>query len=201
MPGFKLWTTNELLTSSDVNGYLMRQAIAICTSGTRPSSPVEGQHIYETDNNAMQKYNGSAWEPVGASRNSFTPTLGAATTPPTMGTGAVRNSYYSLVPGPYCVYTFHILFGSSGVSAGSGNYNVSLPISPAAPYATGNTALGTCLLADQSTGFFKVGTLFLASGSSTLGLIVESTTIVSNSAPWTWAAGDYITGSIAYPVS
>lgn len=33
----------------------------ICTSSTRPASPVEGQLIYETDTNLLYVYTGSAW--------------------------------------------------------------------------------------------------------------------------------------------
>ena len=33
----------------------------VCTSSTRPTSPYEGQAIYETDTDKMLVYNGSAW--------------------------------------------------------------------------------------------------------------------------------------------
>lgn len=33
----------------------------VCTSTTRPASPYAGQFIYQTDNNQMLVYNGSAW--------------------------------------------------------------------------------------------------------------------------------------------
>lgn len=36
-------------------------AIGICTSSTRPSSPFEGQRIYETDTDKMYRWTGSAW--------------------------------------------------------------------------------------------------------------------------------------------
>jgi hypothetical protein len=39
--------------------------IYICTSTTRPSSPFEGQHIYETDTDADYKYDGSDWVELG----------------------------------------------------------------------------------------------------------------------------------------
>jgi len=37
----------------------------VCTSSTRPSSPVQGQLIFETDTGYVRKYNGSAWTTVG----------------------------------------------------------------------------------------------------------------------------------------
>lgn len=37
----------------------------VCTSTTRPSSPVQGQLIFETDTGLTRKYTGSAWQTVG----------------------------------------------------------------------------------------------------------------------------------------
>jgi hypothetical protein len=196
----KLWAPEELFTAVDVNTYLAKQVIVICTSGSRPSSPAEGWHVYETDTDAIAKYNGSGWEYVSSSRKAFTPTLGASTTPPTLGTGNLRNGWYCFQPGPSVFFTWHILFGSSGVSAGSGTYNISLPVTPAAPYAAGDVAVGSCIMADQSSSLFRTGIPYIASGSSTLAIIGEGSAIVSNAAPWTWAAGDYIAGSVTYPI-
>lgn len=39
--------------------------IVICTSGTRPLTPIEGQVIYETDTDLIYSYNGSAWKLLG----------------------------------------------------------------------------------------------------------------------------------------
>jgi len=50
----------EVLTSSDVNTYLMRQAFIVCTSATRPP-PVTGMHIWETDTQRSYVYDGGAW--------------------------------------------------------------------------------------------------------------------------------------------
>jgi hypothetical protein len=62
---FKDFNAGEVLTASDVDTYLMSQVIIRCTSGTRPASPAEGWHIYETDTNRLMVYNGSAWIPQG----------------------------------------------------------------------------------------------------------------------------------------
>lgn len=47
--GYKAWSTGDVLTAADVNGYLMKQAVISCTSGTRPASPPDGMMTYETD--------------------------------------------------------------------------------------------------------------------------------------------------------
>lgn len=39
----------------------------VCTSTTRPSSPFEGQAIYETDTDLTYIYNGSSWQQTGGS--------------------------------------------------------------------------------------------------------------------------------------
>lgn len=39
--------------------------ITICTSATRPSSPIEGTVIYQTDTDSLYTYNGSTWIAVG----------------------------------------------------------------------------------------------------------------------------------------
>ena len=58
---FKTFSTGEVLTSSDVNAYLMSQTVARVTSGTRPSSPVDGQRIWETDTGREMIYSGGSW--------------------------------------------------------------------------------------------------------------------------------------------
>lgn len=59
--GFKTFVAGEVLTASDVNTYLMKQVVIVCTSGTRPSSPNEGMTIYETDTDKVMIYDGSGW--------------------------------------------------------------------------------------------------------------------------------------------
>lgn len=85
---FKTFTIGETLTASDVNTYLMKQAVIACTSGTRPSSPVEGMRIAETDTDREYVYSGSAWVLVSAYNTaSTTLTMDAAFT-------ATRNQVY-----------------------------------------------------------------------------------------------------------
>ena len=38
--------------------------IIVCTSSTRPGSPVDGQHIYETNTDKTLSWDGTAWNPV-----------------------------------------------------------------------------------------------------------------------------------------
>jgi hypothetical protein len=58
------------LPAASLNTYLMKQAVIVCTAGTRPASPIEGMTIYETDTDGYLLYNGTAWlrtTPISAS--------------------------------------------------------------------------------------------------------------------------------------
>lgn len=58
---FKTFVALDPFLASEANTYLMKQAVIVCTSGTRPGSPVEGMVIYETDTDRILVYNGAAW--------------------------------------------------------------------------------------------------------------------------------------------
>lgn len=63
MPQHKTWTAGEVLTAANLNDYLMNQAVIVCASSAdRPSSPIEGMLIYESDVNRFMYYTGSSWK-------------------------------------------------------------------------------------------------------------------------------------------
>ena len=67
--GFKTFTTGEVLTSADVNGYLMQGILVFASEAARNSaitSPQEGQFAFTKDNNSLWYYTGSAWVASGA---------------------------------------------------------------------------------------------------------------------------------------
>lgn len=57
----KTFVDGVALPASDLNTYLMKQSVIVCTAATHPSSPPTGMTIYETDNNALLTYNSAAW--------------------------------------------------------------------------------------------------------------------------------------------
>jgi hypothetical protein len=62
--GFKTFTTGEVLTAADTNGYLMQGVLVFATSVARDAaitSPQEGQFAYLKDTNVTTYYTGSAW--------------------------------------------------------------------------------------------------------------------------------------------
>jgi hypothetical protein len=67
--GFKTFTTGEVLTAADVNGYLMQGVLVFATEAARNSAitaPQEGQFAFTKDTNSLWYYSGSAWVASGA---------------------------------------------------------------------------------------------------------------------------------------
>jgi hypothetical protein len=68
--GFKTFTTGEVLTASDTNGYLMQGVLVFADAAARTAaitSPQEGQMSYLKDTDSVESYSGSAWVAVGGS--------------------------------------------------------------------------------------------------------------------------------------
>ena len=69
--GWKDFSTGDVLTAADMDGYVMAQIIAVFADATARdaaiTSPQEGQHCFLKDTNSFMFYNGSSWEasPVG----------------------------------------------------------------------------------------------------------------------------------------
>jgi hypothetical protein len=62
--GFKTFTTGEVLTSADVNGYLMQGVLVFADAAARDAaitSPQEGQFAYLKDTDVTTYYTSSAW--------------------------------------------------------------------------------------------------------------------------------------------
>ena len=93
--GFKTFTTGEVLTAADTNGYLMQGVLVFASSAARASaitSPQEGQYSFLKDTDALEFYNGTAW--VGAPVGDITEVNTAVTSGLTGGavSGAVNLS-------------------------------------------------------------------------------------------------------------
>lgn len=66
--GFKTFTTGEVLSAGDTNGYLMQGINVFANATARDAaitSPQEGQACYLKDTDAVMTYSGSAWVAVG----------------------------------------------------------------------------------------------------------------------------------------
>jgi hypothetical protein len=73
--GFKTFTTGEVLSAGDVNGYLMQGILVFASAAARDAaitSPQEGQYAYLKDTNATTYYTGSAWTSASAASGALT---------------------------------------------------------------------------------------------------------------------------------
>lgn len=198
---FKVFTNGAILADTDLNDYLMKQTVIVCTSGTRPSSPVEGMTIYETDTDRYASWNGSAWLTYAqTSTATFNPSLTAATTNPTLGTGGLAEGRYTLWGGKFCHFSGTVQFGTSGANAGSGQYFLSLPFSTSNQIANGVRHIGTIAARDSSPVALFTGVCYAASNAATMSFMINNA-LVNNAAPITWAANDYISFSITYEIN
>jgi len=78
--GFKTFLTGDVLTASDVNGYLMQGILVFATEAARNSaitSPQEGQFAFTKDTNSLWYYDGSAYVASGATGDIEGVTAGA----------------------------------------------------------------------------------------------------------------------------
>jgi hypothetical protein len=94
--GFKTFTTGEVLTAGDVNGYLMQGVLVFASAAARNSaitSPQEGQFAFTKDTNGLWYYDGAAWVASGATGDIEGVTAGVGISGGgTSGTVTVTNS-------------------------------------------------------------------------------------------------------------
>ena len=94
--GFKTFTTGEVLTAADTNGYLMQGVLVFATAAARNAaitSPQEGQFAFTKDTNGLWYYDGAAWVASGATGDIEGVTAGVGISGGgTSGTVTVTNS-------------------------------------------------------------------------------------------------------------
>lgn len=129
----------------------------------------------------------------------FTPTLGADTTPPNLGTGPTQTGRYYKI-GRTVVGNIIFYFGTSP-TAGLGSYRFNLPVTSINPVAD-HISIGSGYLYDTSASFLRIFSLFIPTGSTTYayGLLdnPSGTSFISNSVPWVWAVGDRLVFNFTY---
>lgn len=94
--GFKTFTTGEVLTAGDVNGYLMQGINVFASNAARDAAitaPAEGQFAFTKDTNSLWYYDGAAWVASGAAGDIEGVTAGVGISGGgTSGTVTVTNS-------------------------------------------------------------------------------------------------------------
>jgi len=165
--GFKTFTTGEVLTAADTNGYLMQGVLVFASSAARASaitSPQEGQYSYLKDTDALEYYSGSAW--VGAPVGDITAVTTAAGSGLSGGatSGAVALSLSSSYSSKTSAYTF----------VAGDEYNI---------FSMNNAATQQFNIPTDATYNFAVGTEFnvfwiTGVGQPTIGATTPGTTTV-----------------------
>ena len=132
--GFKTFTTGEVLTAGDVNGYLMQGVLVFASAAARNSaitSPQEGQFAYTKDTNSLWYYDGAAWVASGATGDIEGVTAGVGISGGgTSGTITVTNDMATTITAA----------GDIVVGTGSGTYD-NLPIGTTAQVLTADTTV------------------------------------------------------------
>lgn len=201
---FKTFVAGTEGLASDVNTYLMNQAIATFSStGARNSAitaPVEGQVAYISNTDIYTYYDGAAWQNlVWANWIAYTPTF----TNLTQGTGSTTSAYYTVV-GKTVMVQVYVTMGTTPTVGGQ--FSISLPIDIASSNRSGT--IGTCLMRDAGGALSYLGSVF-ATGSApsvarmqTIGTAGATATLSSQTAtnPFTWNAnaGNYFSFTIIY---
>jgi hypothetical protein len=156
--GFKTFTTGEVLTAGDVNGYLMQGVLVFASAAARNAaitSPQEGQFAFTKDTNGLWYYDGAAWVASGATGDIEGVTAGVGITGGgTSGTVTITNDMATTITAS----------GDIVVGTGSGTYD-NLPI--------GTT--GQLLTADTTVSPYKVKWATPAAASSGLTYITKQT--------------------------
>lgn len=185
--------TNANITDARVRAYALG-GIITCTSSTRPSNPIAGDTVYETDTNKVRTYNGSSWFTVAQSSfkgawQSHSPLW----TNLTISNGTHDHTYYQ--DGPLVHARGSIQFGS-GTSI-SGSVLLGLPVTP----KSATWFVGMARAVDASAGFQRY------EGSAEINTSVWGSTIafhfhalvnMTSTIPFTWTTSDDMVYAITY---
>lgn len=203
---FTQLVTGDVPSASGYFNPLLAQTVIPCTSGTRPSSPNDGMLLWETDTERYTSWNASLsqWVNLGMMlTTAFTPALTGSTTNPTLGTGGTAAARYTLYGGNWCNYRGAFKFGTSGTSAGSGSFSISLPFNTNANLTGSNEPIGTVYILDSSGPAAFLGVPYVAASASTMSVLIGGSPTagasqMSSSVPMAWAASDTIGWNVTY---
>jgi len=159
--GFKTFTTGEVLTAGDVNGYLMQGINVFATTTARDAAitaPAEGQFAFTKDTNSLWYYDGAAWVASGATGDIEGVTAGVGISGGgTSGTVTVTNSMATaidakgdLVPGTGAD-TFARLAVGANDTVLTADSSTATGLKWATPSSGGMTLISTTTLSGSST--------------------------------------------------
>lgn len=143
---------------------------------------------------------------IGLAATAWTPALTGTTTNPTLGSGGnfTQSGFYYRV-GKLVYASATLRFGTAGVSAGSGDYRISLPVAASASLAAAGTLggaaiIGSGIVRDNSAVSASRAVAVQLVSSTTVLMVAGSGDSINSAAPWAWAASDAITIGVVYPI-
>lgn len=204
MTGRKTWTAGEVLTASDLNSYLMDQAVVVFATttdrDTAITSPTDGMVVYVTASEALFVYE-AGWVQYDTTWKSWTPTW----TNVTKGTGPTETYVYLRV-GKMVIAHGSLTLGTSG--AVSGSVTVTMPV--ASSTSAISTTAGAAFFFDTSASATFQGVVEVTANSTTATIRASdaataylSRTNLSSTIPFgaAWAVGDRIGFNVTYQVA
>lgn len=173
----------------------------VCTSTSRPSSPFDGQVIYETDTNRVAVWDNTAWTYLTGANfvewTAYTPTW----TNLTVGNGSQEFRYIQI--GKLVTVSGRFTFGST-TSVTSSPIKLSLPVTARTPTLTNaGQGLGGGTFTDAGSSLYAAVVVY--DTTTRVGLCVYGTggtfatvTDTSSSNPFVWANTDEIGITFSY---
>lgn len=201
--GRRTFAAGELLTSSNVQNYLMDQAVMVFSSAAARTSaiavPTEGMTSYLTDQDQLYIYDGSAWQSVVdiSAWTAYTPTITASTTNPTFTYTTQQGAYMQI--GKTVHFRMNLVLNVV-TSAGTGNYLFDLPVAGVAGvvqsfygrYYDTSTGLNYRIMGTNASSTNKISTAWYSDGAATF---------VSATTPVAPATGDIYSFAGTYEVA
>lgn len=167
--GFKTFTTGEVLSAGDTNGYLMQGVLVFASAAARDAaitSPQEGQACYLKDTDAVMTYSGSAWVAVGGTVSLNTGKNYVATSQSTTST-----SYVGLTTAQAVTVTT----GTKALVSISASFENAAGVNVGARMSFAISGATTVAAADE----FSTGIAFMASGGGNVQLKVGAAFLVT----------------------
>jgi hypothetical protein len=152
----------------------------VCTSATRPGSPIQGQTIYETDTRREYIWSGSVWLPRG--------TLTAVKTTDKSVTSSTTLSDDAQLTLPVLASTTYLLQAFlivSGALAGDAKMGLTVPAGATyqlAPFTLANTATATSGSLETAITTTTVSIGIGAATPAKAGVVVTGTLVVAGTA-------------------
>jgi len=185
--GSKTFTTGEVLTAADVNGYLMQGVLVFASAVARDAaitSPQEGQYAFLKDTDVTYYYDGAAWIVSGATGDITAVTAGTGIS----GGGAsgdVTISVSAAVAAPALVANSGDSYGYIGTPQASKADNYTLVLADAGKDIFVTVTAKTITIPANSSVAFQIGTGFTVTNESAVTTTIAITTdtlILANSA-------------------